>query len=51
MKSPKRQLPKIRRTWGNLRPVTKVKPSKKLYERRRAIESDFEPLRSWPPMD
>lgn len=26
---------KIRRTWGDLRPVTKVKQSKKIYSRKR----------------
>ena len=27
-------IPKVRRTWGNMRPVTRVKSSMKLYTRR-----------------
>lgn len=31
----RKALVKIRRTWGNLRPVTKVKPSAKIYNRKK----------------
>lgn len=35
----KRKKPiKVRRRWGNLNPVTKVKQSAKIYNRKRAVE-------------